>query len=50
VSPLESPLTPFVDPLPLPTRILAREHDGHLSIRVRAAVHRFHRDLPASRV
>ena len=31
-------------------RILAGERDGHLSIRVRAATHRFHRDLPASRV
>jgi FtsP/CotA-like multicopper oxidase with cupredoxin domain len=50
VSPLKSPLTPFVDPLPLPMRILAREHDRHVSIRVRAATHRFHRDLPASRV
>jgi len=50
VSPLKSPLTPFVDSLPLPMRILAGERDGHLSIRVRAATHRFHRDLPASRV
>ena len=50
MSPLKSPLTPFVDPLPLPMRILAGERDGHLSIRVLAATHRFHRDLPASRV
>lgn len=50
MSPLKSPLTPFVDALPLPMRILAREHDGHLSIRILVATHRFHRDLPASRV
>jgi o-aminophenol oxidase len=48
--PLKSPLTPFVDALPLPARILAADHDGHLSVRIRAATHRFHQDLPASRV
>jgi FtsP/CotA-like multicopper oxidase with cupredoxin domain len=47
---LTSPLRPFVDPLPAPPRLLAREHDGRLSVRMRAASHRFHRDLPASRV
>ncbi len=45
-----SPLTPFVDPLPAPPRLVAREYDGRLSVRMRAANHRFHRDLPASRV
>ena len=45
-----SPLTPFVDPLPAPPRLVAREHDGRLSVRMRTANHRFHRDLPASRV
>ena len=47
---LTSPLTPFVDPLPLPPRLLAREHDGRLTVRMRAGSHRFHRDLPESRV
>jgi spore coat protein A len=47
---LTSPLRPFVDPLPVPPRLLAREHDGQLSVRMRTASHRFHRDLPGSRV
>jgi spore coat protein A len=47
---LTSPLTPFVDPLPLPPRLLAREHEGALAVRMRAGAHRFHRDLPESRV
>jgi FtsP/CotA-like multicopper oxidase with cupredoxin domain len=47
---LTSPLRPFVDSLPVPRRVLAREQDGRLSVRMRAASHRFHRDLPASRV
>jgi FtsP/CotA-like multicopper oxidase with cupredoxin domain len=47
---LTSPLTPFVDPLPLPPRLLAREHEGRLTVRMRAGSHRFHRDLPESRV
>jgi o-aminophenol oxidase len=50
VSLLTSPLTPFVDALPLPARILASEHGGKLTVRIRAAAHRFHRDLPESRV
>ena len=49
-SSLTSPLPPFVDALPLPPRLLAREHDGHLTVRIRVASHRFHRDLPPSRV
>src|SRR5712671_4912577 len=49
-SSLAPPLTPFVDPLPLPTRLLAREHDGRLTVRMRAGSHRFHRDLPESRI
>ena len=48
-SSLTSPLTPFVDVLPLPPRLLPREHGGHLTVRIRAASHRFHRDLPPSR-
>ena len=47
---LTSPLTPFVDPLPLPPRVLARELDGRVTVRMRAGSHRFHRDLPESRV
>lgn len=47
---LTSPLRPFVDPLPAPPRLLAREHDGRLSVGMRTASHRFHRDLPPSRV
>jgi FtsP/CotA-like multicopper oxidase with cupredoxin domain len=45
-----APLTPFVDALPLPSRLRAAEHDGRLVVRIRAAAHRFHRDLPASNV
>jgi FtsP/CotA-like multicopper oxidase with cupredoxin domain len=48
--PLTSPLTPFVDPLPLPPRLLAREDAGRLNVRMRAGSHRFHRDLPEARV
>lgn len=48
-SSLTSPLAPFVDALPLPPRVLAREHE-HLTVRIRVASHRFHRDLPPSRV
>ena len=47
---LSPPLTPFVDALPLPSRLLATEHDGRLTVRIRAGEHRFHRDLPASSV
>ncbi|HEV8455847.1 MAG TPA: multicopper oxidase domain-containing protein [Gemmatimonadales bacterium] len=48
--PLQPPLMPFVDALPLPRRILASKHGGELTVRIRAAVHRLHRDLPESRV
>ena len=47
---LSAPLTPFVDPLPLPSRLLATEHDGRLTVRIRSGEHRFHRDLPASSI
>ena len=47
---LQPPLVPFVDPLPLPRRILAGQGGGELTVRIRAAEHRFHRDLPESRV
>src|SRR6478752_1210737 len=44
------PLTPFVDRLPVPSRLLASEHDGRLTVSIRAGAHRFHRDLPPSRI
>jgi o-aminophenol oxidase len=45
-----TPLMPFVDRLPVPSRLLAAEHDGRLTVSIRAGAHRFHRDLPASRI
>jgi spore coat protein A len=39
-----------VDALPLPPRIRADHHSGELTVPIRAATHRFHRDLPTSRV
>jgi o-aminophenol oxidase len=42
------PLAPFVDQLPVPSRLLASEHDGRLTVHIRSGEHRFHRDLPAS--
>ena len=47
---LTAPLAAFVDALPVPRRLIADEHDGRLTVRMRAATHRFHRDLPESRV
>ncbi len=47
---LTPPLVPFVDPLPIPARLLASEHDGRLTVFVRGGAHRFHRDLPVSRI
>jgi FtsP/CotA-like multicopper oxidase with cupredoxin domain len=44
------PLAPFVDRLPLPSRLLASEHDGRLAVSIRAGEHQFHRDLPPSRI
>jgi o-aminophenol oxidase len=44
------PLTPFVDELPMPGRLLASEHGGKLTVPIRAGIHSFHRDLPESRV
>jgi len=37
---LRPPLTPFVDALPLPRRILAGHHGGKLTVAIRAATHR----------
>jgi FtsP/CotA-like multicopper oxidase with cupredoxin domain len=42
------PIMPFVDRLPIPARLIAAEHDGRLTVRMRAGRHQFHRDLPAS--
>ncbi|HEX6393885.1 MAG TPA: multicopper oxidase family protein [Acidimicrobiales bacterium] len=47
---LPAPLVPFVDPLPIPRRLIAREHKGMLTVKIRASVHRFHRDLPESQI
>jgi spore coat protein A len=44
------PITPFVDSLPVPSRLIAAKHDGRLAVRIRAGEHRFHRDLPPSRI
>lgn len=45
-----APLVPFVDALPMPRRLIAADHHGHLVVHLRSAEHRFHRDLPASRI
>ena len=50
VQPLTAPLTPFVDALPVPRRLIAAEHQSQLTVRIRTATHRFHRDLPESRI
>jgi spore coat protein A len=44
------PLVAFVDTLPVPQRVIAGEHDGRLTVHMRAGMHRFHRDLPESRI
>src|SRR3954470_23295758 len=43
-------LAPFVDPLPLPSRLIATQQGGTLTVRIRAGEHRFHRDLPTSSI
>ena len=43
------PLTPFVDPLPIPPRRVVTD-PTRLTVRVETAEHRFHRELPPSRV
>jgi FtsP/CotA-like multicopper oxidase with cupredoxin domain len=47
--PLNHPLTPFVDKLTAPPRRVVSE-SGRLVVRLEPANHRFHRDLPPSRV
>ena len=46
---LAYPLTPFVDRLPIPPRYVITE-PTRLTVRVETAQHRFHRELPPSRV
>jgi spore coat protein A len=43
-------LAPYVDALPVPGRLRAAEHDGRLTVHMRPGTHRFHRDLPESRI
>ena len=43
-------LEPFVDALPVPPRLSAASHHGRLTVFLRAGTHRFHRDLPESRI
>jgi FtsP/CotA-like multicopper oxidase with cupredoxin domain len=47
---LTAPLAPFVDPLPIPSRLIAAQHDGQLTVHIRAGQDRFHRDLPISSI
>jgi FtsP/CotA-like multicopper oxidase with cupredoxin domain len=47
---LTPPLAAFVDALPVPRRVIASGRGGRLTVRMRAGAHRFHRDLPESRV
>jgi FtsP/CotA-like multicopper oxidase with cupredoxin domain len=47
---LAAPLASYVDALPLPSRLIASKHHGRLTVRIRAASHQFHRDLPASSI
>jgi FtsP/CotA-like multicopper oxidase with cupredoxin domain len=48
--PLTAPLAPFVEALPVPRRLVAAEHEGRLTVRMRPGTHRFHRDLPESTI
>ena len=47
---LSAPLVAFVDALPVPKRLIAGERGGRLIVRIRGGAHRFHRDLPESRI
>src|SRR6266849_4728411 len=47
--PLAHPLSPFIDPLTFPPRRLITE-PARLTVRLETTTHRFHRDLPPSRV
>jgi FtsP/CotA-like multicopper oxidase with cupredoxin domain len=45
-----TPLAPFVDALPVPRRLFAAQPEGRLTVGIRVRSHRFHRDLPESRI
>ncbi|HEY2667823.1 MAG TPA: multicopper oxidase domain-containing protein, partial [Actinomycetota bacterium] len=47
--PLAHPVTPFADPLPIPARHVITE-PTRLTIPIKPAYHRFHRELPPSKV
>src|SRR5882672_452061 len=47
---LTAPLAPFVDALPVPRRLVAAEHEGRLTVRMRPGTHCFHRGLPESTI
>jgi FtsP/CotA-like multicopper oxidase with cupredoxin domain len=47
---LSTPLAPYVDALPVPRRLRAADHHRRPTLHIRAATHRFHRDLPDSTV
>ena len=47
---LTAPLTPFVDVLLVPRRLIAAKQQGQLTVRIQTATHRFHRDLSESRI
>jgi FtsP/CotA-like multicopper oxidase with cupredoxin domain len=47
---LNAPLMAFVDAFPVPRRLIAGEHHGRLTVHIRGGAHRFHRDLPESRI
>jgi FtsP/CotA-like multicopper oxidase with cupredoxin domain len=47
---VSTPLSPFVDELPVPRRLRAADHGGRITVAMRAGRHRFHRDLPESTV
>src|ERR1700761_2529859 len=47
---VSAPLVAFVDALPMPRRLIARERSGRLTVRIRGGAHRFHRDLPESAI
>jgi spore coat protein A len=47
---LSAPLVAFVDALPVPRRLIAGDRGGRLIVRIHGGAHRFHRDLPESRI
>ncbi len=40
----------FVDAVAMPRRLVAAEHDGRITVRIRVGAHRFQRDLPETRI